>query len=141
MKFLKFLKASGLGSSRASGLLNSRSLLGVLAPSNALGRLLFIRVWRWVSDMWQSLIGDTCHNLIGPLMSLLTRVGLHMLSLTRIRLLMSSLTCADVWLVFACILCLYFNDTWQIFVGFWVVIVKPSSSMWRFVIGCILWTW
>ena len=47
---------------------------------NALGRLLFIGVWGWVSDTWQSLIGDichsligdTCHSLIGPLMSLLT---------------------------------------------------------------------
>ena len=90
------MKASGLGSSRASGLLNSRSLLGVLVPSNALGRLLFIRVWRWVSDMWQNLIGDTCHNLIGPLMSSLTRVGLHMSLLTRARLLVSSLTRAGL---------------------------------------------
>jgi len=98
---------------------------------NALGRLLFIGVWEWVSDTWRSLIGDTCHSLIGPLMSSLIRVGLHMPSLTR----------ADVWLVFACILCLYFNDTWQISVGFWVVIVKPSSSTWRFVIDCILWIW
>ena len=46
--------------------------------------------------MWWSLIGDTCHNLIGLLMSLLTRVGLHMSSLTRAGLLMSSLTHADV---------------------------------------------
>ena len=40
--------------------------------SNALGRLLFTGVWGWVSNTWQSLIGDTCHNLIGPLMSSLT---------------------------------------------------------------------
>ena len=26
-----------------------------------------------MSDTWQSLIGDTCHSLIGPLMSSLTR--------------------------------------------------------------------
>ena len=95
---------------------------------NALRRLLFIGVWEWVSDTWWSLIGDTCHNLIGPLMSSLTHVGLHM----------PSLTCVDVWLVFACILCLYFNDTWKISVGFWVVIVKPSSSTWRFVITFLL---
>ena len=46
--------------------------------------------------MWQSLIGDTCHSLIGPPMSSLTRVGLLMSSLARVRLLMSSLTCADM---------------------------------------------
>ena len=75
--------------------------------------------------------GDTCQHPIGLPVSMLTRA----------RLLMSSLTPADVWLVFTCILCPYFNDTWQISIGFWVVIVKPSSSTWRFVIGCILWTW
>ena len=102
LKFLKFLEASGLGSSRTSRLLNSRSLpdpllrcLGlsqdVLVFWNALGRLLFIGVWGWVSDTWRSLIGDTCHSLIGPLMSSLTRAGL----------LLSSLTRADMWLVFA----------------------------------------
>ena len=63
---------------------------------NALGRLLFIGVWGWVSDTWWSLIGDTCHNLIGPLMSSLTHAGLHMSSLTRAGLLMSSLTRANV---------------------------------------------
>ena len=75
---MKFLEASGLGSSRASGLLNSGSLPSVLVsrwlgPLNALGRPLFIGVWGWVSDTWRSLIGDTCHSLIGPLMSSLTR--------------------------------------------------------------------
>ena len=50
----------------------------------------------WVSDTWQSLIGDTCHSLIGLLMSSLTCAGLHMSLLTRIRLLVSSLTLADV---------------------------------------------
>ena len=91
LKFLKFLEALGLGSSRASRLLNSRSLPGplprCLSPSlNALGMLLFRGVWGWVSNTWQSLIGDTCHSLIGLLMSLLTYAGL----------LMSSLTCVDV---------------------------------------------
>ena len=118
---------------------------------NALGRLLFIGVWGWVSDMWWNLIGDTFHSIISPLMSSLTRAGLLMWSPTCAGLIMSSLTragrptslltCGNVWLVFACILCLYFNDTWQISVGFWVVIAKPSSSAWRFVICCILWTW
>ena len=63
---------------------------------NALGRLLFIGVWGWVSDTWRSLIDDTCHSLIGPLMSSLTHAGLHMSSLTRAGLLMSSLTRVDV---------------------------------------------
>ena len=95
---LKFLKALRLGSNKVFGLLN----LGLLQlSSNVLGRLLFIGVWGWVSDMWQSLIGDTCHSLIGSLMSSLTRAGLHISSLTRVGLLVSSLTRADVWLVFA----------------------------------------
>ena len=64
--------------------------------SNALGRLLFIGVWRWVGDTLRSLIGDTCHNLIGPRMSSLTLIRLHMSSLTHVGLFMSSLTCADV---------------------------------------------
>ena len=45
--------------------------------------------------MWRSLVGDTCHSLIGPYMSSLTRAELHMSSLTCVGLLMSSLTCAD----------------------------------------------
>ena len=49
-----------------------------------------------MSDTWLSLIGDTCHSLIDPLISLLTRAGSHMSSLTRVGLLMSSLTRADV---------------------------------------------
>ena len=36
-----------------------------------------------MSDTWQSLIGDTCHSLIGPLMSLLTRARLLVSSLTQ----------------------------------------------------------
>ena len=73
---------------------------------NALGRLLFIGVWGWVSDMWQSLISDTCHSLIGPLMSsltcagllvsLLTRAGLLVSLLTRVELLVSLFTRVDV---------------------------------------------
>ena len=67
---------------------------------NPLGRLLFIGVWGWVSDTWRSLIGDTCHSLIGLPMSSLTRTRPLVSSLTRVGLLVSSLTCADVWLVF-----------------------------------------
>ena len=64
-----------------------------------------------MSDTWRSLIGDTCHSLIGPLMSSLTRVGLLVSLLTRARLLVSSLTRALMrdW---------FLHDTWQIFVGF-----------------------
>ena len=92
------MEASNLGSNRASGLLNLDLLqLFSLSPScNALGRLLFIGVWGWVSDTWQSLIGDTCHRLIGLLMSSLTRARLFVSSLTRARLLVSSLTRAEV---------------------------------------------
>ena len=50
---------------------------------NVLGRLLFIGVLGWVSDTWRSLIVDTCHSLIGLLMSSLTRAGLLVSSLTR----------------------------------------------------------
>ena len=73
---------------------------------NALGMLLFIGVWGWVSDTWRSLIGDTCHSLIGPPVSLLTRTrspvslltraGLLVSLLTRARLLVSSLTRVEV---------------------------------------------
>ena len=101
---LKFLKVLRFDSCKASVLLSaSKSSLMLLMlwmafypPLNALGRLLFIGVWGWVSDTWQSLIGDTCHSLIGPLMSSLTCTGLHMSSLTRAGLLMLSLTCVDV---------------------------------------------
>ena len=46
--------------------------------------------------MWWSLIGDTCHSLIGSPMSSLTRARPLVSSLTRVGLLVSSLTCADV---------------------------------------------
>ena len=45
-----------------------------------------------MSDTWWSLIGDTCHSLIGLLMSSLTRARLLVSLLTRARLLVSSLT-------------------------------------------------
>ena len=64
-----------------------------------------------MSDTWRSLIGDTCHSLIGPLMSLLTRAGLLVSLLTRARLLVSSLTRTVMrdW---------FLHDAWQISVGF-----------------------
>ena len=57
--------------------------------------------------MWRSLIGDTCHSLISPLMSSLTHTGLLMSLLTRVRLLMLSLTRELMrdW---------FLHDTWQI---------------------------
>ena len=42
--------------------------------------------------MWRSLIGDTCHRLIGLSVSSLTRARLPVSSLTRARLLVSLLT-------------------------------------------------
>ena len=45
-----------------------------------------------MSDTWLSLIGDTCHSLIGLPMSSLIRARLLVSSLTRVRLLESSLT-------------------------------------------------
>ena len=86
---MKFLKALRFDSCRAFVLLNP----GLL---NALGRLLFIGVWGWVSYTWQSPIGDTCHSLIGPPMSSLTRARPSVSSLTRVGLLVSLLTCAEV---------------------------------------------
>ena len=97
---LKFLKALRLDSCRAFVLLNH-------GPLNALGRLLFIGVWGWVSDTWRSLIGDTCHSLIGspmslhtcaarPLVSSLTRTGVLVSLLTRAEVLVSLLTRAEV---------------------------------------------
>ena len=66
------------------------------SPPYALGRLLFIGVWGWVSDTWRSLIGDTCHSLIGPPISSLTRVRLLVSSLTRTGLLVSLLTRIEI---------------------------------------------
>ena len=71
-------------------------VLLTLLLSNALGRLLFIGVWGWVNDTWRSPIGDTCHHLIGPPVSSLTRAGLLVSSLTRAEVLVSSLTRAEV---------------------------------------------
>ena len=51
----------------------------------------------WVGDMWWSLIGDTCHSLIGLPMSSLTRARPPVSSLTRTRLLVSSLTRTKVF--------------------------------------------
>ena len=45
-----------------------------------------------MSNTWQSLIGDTCHSLIGPLMSSFTCSRLLVSLLTRVGLLVSSLT-------------------------------------------------
>ena len=63
-----------------------------------------------MSDTWRSPIGDTCHHMIGPPVSSLTRAGLLVSLLTRARLLVSLLTRARCdWLL---------HDTWQISVGF-----------------------
>ena len=74
-----------------------------------------------MSDTWRSLIGDTCHSLIGPLMSLLTRARLLVSSLTRAKLFVSSLTRAKLFvssLTYALMCDWFLHDTWQISVGF-----------------------
>ena len=74
-----------------------------------------------MSDTWQNLIGDTCHSLIGLLMSSLTRAGLLVSSFTRVRLLVSSLTRARLFvssLTRALMRDWFLHDTWQISVGF-----------------------
>ena len=74
-----------------------------------------------MSNTWRSLIGDTCHNLIGPLMSSLTRAGLLVSSLTCAGLIKSLLTCARLvvsLLTRALMRDWFLHDTWQISVGF-----------------------
>ena len=74
-----------------------------------------------MSNTWRSLIGDTCHSLIGSLMSSLTRAGLLESSLTRAGLLESSLTRARLLvssLTRALMRDWFLHDTWQISVGF-----------------------
>ena len=91
------------------------SHFSILVPLNVSGRLLFIGVWRLVSDTWLSLIGDTCHSLIGPLMSSLTRAGLLVSLLTRARLLVSSLIRARLLVsLLTCTLMhdWFLHDTW-----------------------------
>ena len=74
-----------------------------------------------MSDTWQSLIGDTCHSLIGPLMSLLTCARLFVSSFTRAKLFVSSLTRAKLFVssLTRALMCDWFlHDTWQISIGF-----------------------
>ena len=72
------MEASKLGSNKVSGLFNL-DLLQLFSFSPSLASLKCLRkasIYRslgWVSDTWRSLIGDTCHSLIGLPMSLLTR--------------------------------------------------------------------
>ena len=73
-----------------------------------------------MSNKWRSLIGDTCHSLIGPLKSSLTRARLLESSLTRARLPESSLTRARLLessLTRALMRDWLLHDTWQIPVG------------------------
>ena len=74
-----------------------------------------------MSNTWRSLIGDTCHSLIGSLMSSLTRAGLFESLLTRAGLLESSLTRAKLLvssLTRALMRDWFLHDTWQISVDF-----------------------
>ena len=58
---------------------DAASALDVLVCRNFLERLLFIRVWGWVSDMWRSLIGDMCHSLIREALRLFLQDTWHLL--------------------------------------------------------------
>ena len=123
------------------------------SPLNALGRLLFIGVWGWVSDTWRNLIGDTvttwlvclCHRLhvldrLCHRLHVLDRPCHRLNALDYLYHCLHALRCLCHCLhVLRCDW--FLHDTWQISVGFWVVIAKASSNMWCFVIGCILWTW
>ena len=74
-----------------------------------------------MSDTWQSLIGDTCHSLIGPLKSSLTCARLLVSSLTRAKLFVSSLIRAKLFVssLTRALMCDWFlHDTCQIYVGF-----------------------
>ena len=74
-----------------------------------------------MSDTWRSLIGDTCHSLIGPHKSSLTRARLLVSSLTRAKLFVSSLIRAKLFVssLTRALMCDWFlHDTWQIYVGF-----------------------
>ena len=53
--------------------------LDVLVFRNALGRLLFIGVWGWVSHTRRSSIGDMCHTLIRGALRLLLQDTWHLL--------------------------------------------------------------
>ena len=74
-----------------------------------------------MSNTWRSLIGDTCHSLIGSLKSSLTRARLLVSSLTRVKLFVSSLTRAKLFVssLTRALMCDWFlHDTWQISIGF-----------------------
>ena len=105
------MKALRLDSCKAFVLMNPSGLLPALLQlqpllSLCLRKASIYRSLGWMSDTWQSPIGDTCHSLIGLPMSsltrarspvsLLTRVGLLVSLLTRAEVLVSSLTRAEV---------------------------------------------
>ena len=74
-----------------------------------------------MSNTWRSLTGDTCHSLIGSLMSSLTRAGLLESSFTRAGLLEPSLTRARLLVssLTRALMCdRFLHDTWQISVDF-----------------------
>ena len=123
--------------------------IDVLVCGNTLGKLLFIRVLGWLSNTWWSLIGDTYHSLIRGVLRLFLQdtwhhsIGQNILTfkVTHVSILLDFLHAPMCDWHFACFLYFYFNDTWQISVDFWIVIVESSSNTWRFVIVHILWTW
>ena len=111
---------------------------------NTSGKLLFIGIWRLVSDTCQSLIGDMCHSLIEGVLRLFLQDTWHHLigrnvlifKVTHVsnwldclchRLRASDVIAYTYWCVacviaYMCILHFFyiflFHDTWQISVGF-----------------------
>ena len=106
--------------------------------------------------MWRNLIGDTCHSLIGGVLRLFLQDTWHGLidqnvfifkmihvsnRLDHLCHCLHTLMCGLCHSLHVSVCDWFLHDTWQISVGFWVVIAKSSSNMWYFVIGCILWTY
>ena len=134
---LKFLVASRLGSNKVSGLLN----LGLLqlssgSPPALLKCLRKASIYRSLgvgeqhvaeSDWWHMSQPDWSACII----AYVRWIAYDITYTCWTACVISYTRWSVIW---------FLHDTWQIFVGFWVVIAKPSSNTWCFVIGCILWT-
>ena len=78
-----------------------------------------------IGGVLRLLLQDTWHRLIGwdVLIFKVTHVS------TRLDCLYNCFHAPVYDWHFACFLCFYFSNIWQIFVGLWMVIVETSSSM------------
>ena len=117
--------------------------LDVLVCRNALGRLLFIGFWGWVSDTWWSLIGDMCHSLIGGALKLFLQDMWHLL-IGR-NALIFKVTHVNTRLDYLChclhalgCLC-HCLHALMCDEAFAVVIAKPSSSNWLYFVNVVVW--